>query len=58
MEFIVYLAGEIHSNWREEIKEKTKSLKLPITFVGHEWRIMTAQTILVKKLWAYSQMPF
>lgn len=33
MEFIVYLAGEIHSNWREEIKE-TKSLKLPITFVG------------------------
>ncbi|CAM4255441.1 MULTISPECIES: YtoQ family protein [Bacillus] len=34
MEFIVYLAGEIHSNWREEIKEKTKSLKLPITFVG------------------------
>ncbi|MDR4435062.1 YtoQ family protein [Bacillus tequilensis] len=34
MEFVVYLAGEIHSNWREEIKEKTKSLKLPITFVG------------------------
>lgn len=29
MEFIVYLAGEIHSNWREEIKEKTKSLKAP-----------------------------
>ncbi|MDI5788600.1 YtoQ family protein [Bacillus licheniformis] len=22
MEFIVYLAGEIHSNWREEVKEK------------------------------------
>ncbi|WFE13229.1 YtoQ family protein [Bacillus atrophaeus] len=34
MQFTVYLAGEIHSNWRDELKEKTKSLKLPITFVG------------------------
>ncbi|WP_174729398.1 YtoQ family protein [Mesobacillus harenae] len=34
MELTVYLAGEIHSNWREEIKEKAKSLKLPIHFVG------------------------
>lgn len=30
----VYLAGEIHSNWRDEIKEKAKALQLPIDFVG------------------------
>ncbi|MFP5181071.1 YtoQ family protein [Bacillus altitudinis] len=30
----VYLAGEIHSQWRDEIKEKSQSLKLPVTFVG------------------------
>lgn len=34
MELTVYLAGEIHSNWRAELKEKTKSLKLPLHFVG------------------------
>ncbi|MFS1514985.1 YtoQ family protein [Bacillus sp. SCS-151] len=34
MELTVYLAGEIHSNWRDEIKEKAKALQLPLTFVG------------------------
>ncbi|KEP26006.1 MULTISPECIES: YtoQ family protein [Bacillus] len=34
MQLIVYLAGEIHSQWRDEIKEKSQSLKLPVTFVG------------------------
>ncbi|MBS4175981.1 YtoQ family protein [Lederbergia citrea] len=34
MRLTVYLAGEIHSPWREEIKEKAKSLQLPIDFVG------------------------
>lgn len=34
MNLIVYLAGEIHSNWREEIKEEAKSLNLPLSFVG------------------------
>ncbi|MDQ0272217.1 YtoQ family protein [Cytobacillus purgationiresistens] len=34
MELNVYLAGEIHSNWRSEIKEKAKSLQLPIQFYG------------------------
>ncbi|MGE6628835.1 YtoQ family protein [Bacillus sp. NPDC077027] len=34
MQLTVYLAGEIHSPWRDEIKEKSQSLKLPITFVG------------------------
>ncbi len=30
----MYLAGEIHSEWRQEVKEKAKALKLPLTFVG------------------------
>jgi YtoQ family protein len=29
---IVYLAGEIHSNWRNEVKEKARNL--PVTFTG------------------------
>lgn len=32
MEWIVYLAGEIHTNWREEIKEKCEKLNLSIEF--------------------------
>ena len=34
MRLTVYLAGEIHSSWREEIKQKALVLKLPIDFVG------------------------
>ncbi|MFI8686050.1 YtoQ family protein [Rossellomorea sp. NPDC077527] len=34
MEFTVYLAGEIHSTWRNELKEKAKALRLPLNFVG------------------------
>ncbi|MFS0644245.1 YtoQ family protein [Siminovitchia sp. 179-K 8D1 HS] len=34
MRLTVYLAGEIHSSWREEIKEKAQALKLPVDFVG------------------------
>lgn len=34
MRLTVYLAGEIHSSWREEIKKKTNALNLPIDFVG------------------------
>src|SRR4051794_23043060 len=34
MRLTIYLAGEIHSNWRAEIKEKAKALQLPIDFVG------------------------
>ncbi|WP_246941313.1 YtoQ family protein [Bacillus pinisoli] len=32
MQLVVYLAGEIHSNWRDELKEQAKHL--PLTFVG------------------------
>jgi YtoQ family protein len=31
-EWIVYLAGEIHSNWRQEIIERCEREKLPIEF--------------------------
>lgn len=34
MELTVYLAGQIHDNWRDEVKEKAKSNDLPIHFVG------------------------
>lgn len=34
MELIVYLAGQIHDNWREEIINKSKEKKLPLKFVG------------------------
>lgn len=34
MTLTVYLAGEIHSSWREEIRQKAESLKLPLHFTG------------------------
>ena len=34
MRITVYLAGEIHSSWREEVKLKVAALNLPIDFVG------------------------
>ncbi|MDN4527119.1 YtoQ family protein [Fictibacillus fluitans] len=34
MELIVYLAGQIHDDWREEIKSQASERNLPLTFVG------------------------
>jgi len=34
MDWTVYLSGEIHTNWRDELKNKSKSLNLPIVFTG------------------------
>ncbi|GKV55036.1 hypothetical protein NCCP2222_09830 [Sporosarcina sp. NCCP-2222] len=34
MRITVYLAGEIHTSWREEIKQKVLALQLSIDFVG------------------------
>ena len=35
MELVVYLAGQIHDNdWRDEIRNRSRDLTLPITFVG------------------------
>lgn len=34
MELTVYLAGEIHTDWRDEIKNKATEKKLPLNFVS------------------------
>ncbi|SFD61768.1 YtoQ family protein [Lentibacillus persicus] len=34
MELTVYLAGQIHDDWREELKSKAKEKELPLTFVA------------------------
>tara|TARA_A100001011_G_C13970101_1_gene698895 strand:+ start:145 stop:600 length:456 start_codon:yes stop_codon:yes gene_type:complete len=34
MDWQIYLSGEIHSNWREEIIESTEKENLPIKFFG------------------------
>jgi len=34
MELTVYLSGEIHTNWREEVIEKCNQLNLPIDFLS------------------------
>ena len=34
MDLTVYLAGQIHDDWREEVKKKAKEKNLPLTFVG------------------------
>lgn len=34
MELTVYLAGQIHDDWRGEVEKKAKEKNLPLTFVG------------------------
>lgn len=34
MELTVYLAGQIHDDWREDLKTKAKEKNLPLTFVA------------------------
>ncbi|WP_124728071.1 YtoQ family protein [Staphylospora marina] len=34
MELIVYLAGQIHDDWREELRRKAKERGLPLLFKG------------------------
>lgn len=34
MELTVYLAGQIHDNWREQFEAKAKELDLPLHFVS------------------------
>lgn len=34
MQLTVYLAGEIHSNWREQLQHKAEEKNLPLTFVS------------------------
>ncbi|MBU8879770.1 YtoQ family protein [Bacillus sp. FJAT-29790] len=53
MELTVYLAGEIHTSWRDELKEKAKSLQLPLHFVGpmenHDRSDLIGEEILGKQ---------
>ena len=53
MNWNVYLSGEIHSNWRDEICKKTKELGLEINFTGpvtnHEASDDCGVNILVKE---------
>ena len=34
MQLTVYLAGEIHTNWREELEQLAKDKQLPLSFVA------------------------
>lgn len=34
LELTVYLAGQIHDNWRDELKKTSQKMELPLTFVG------------------------
>lgn len=34
MELIVYLAGQIHDDWRDQVEKKAVEKKLPLTFVA------------------------
>lgn len=34
MELTVYLAGQIHDNWREQVKQKAEDKSLPLIFVA------------------------
>ena len=34
MNYVVYLAGQIHDNWREELIKKVEEKNLPFTFVS------------------------
>ena len=53
MNWTVYLSGEIHTNWRDDIKKKSKKLKLPIDFTepvtNHELSDDCGQKILGKE---------
>ena len=53
MNLIVYLSGEIHTNWRDEIIENSLNLNLPIEFTkpitDHELSDDCSQKILGKE---------
>jgi YtoQ family protein len=53
MDLTVYLAGEIHTNWRDEISSKAEEKKLSLTFVGpqtnHERSDNVGEDILGKQ---------
>ncbi|MGE4273869.1 MAG: YtoQ family protein [Desulfitobacterium sp.] len=50
MNLVVYLAGEIHTQWREELKEKAAALHMPLEFVGpmqdHDYSDIIGEQVL------------
>lgn len=48
MELTVYLAGQIHDNWREEVAEKAKEKIFRFT-LWHHRQTMTGRIISAKK---------
>lgn len=34
LELVVYLAGQIHDDWRDQVEQKAKENNLPLTFVS------------------------
>src|SRR5690625_35871 len=53
MKLTVYLAGEIHTDWRNELQEKAEKAKLPLTFVSpqtnHDRSDNTGEEVLGKQ---------
>ncbi|WP_332697572.1 YtoQ family protein [Halalkalibacter lacteus] len=53
MELTVYLAGEIHNPWREELRKKALEWNLPLTFTGpmenHDRSDLIGEEILGKQ---------
>lgn len=53
MKLTVYLAGQIHDDWRQEVEQKAKEKNLPLTFVGpqtnHERSDNVGEDILGKQ---------
>lgn len=53
MEIIVYLAGQIHDDWRDELAKKAQERQLPFVFVGpqtnHELSDNIGENILGKQ---------
>src|SRR5690625_5101555 len=53
MELVVYLAGQIHDDWRDQVAAKAEEKNLPLTFVGpqtdHDRSADTGADILGKQ---------
>lgn len=45
MELVVYLAGQIHDDWRSDIRNKAQERGLPVTFVGPQEHHETSDNI-------------
>ena len=51
----IYLSGEIHSDWRDQIMEQSRAKDLPVTFSGPVTDHAASDLCGVKSLWEESQ---